>query len=961
VLGDLSRRTVPLVDAAAYHRRVVGQVEQWLAEPSDTYPDPVTHCELCRWNEVCVDQRRQDDHLSLVADMRRTQIARLAGHGITTVADLAATDLEHVERMSDHTYQRLRQQAQLQVAERNSGSRAYEFVDPEPGRGLALMPPPSPGDLFLDLEGDPFVGEAGLEYLFGIVEIGADGASRFHAFWAHDPDEEKAAFEAAVDFIIDRLDADPGMHVYHYAAYEQTAFKRLMGRHATREQEVDRLLRGEVFVDLYRVVHQGLRVSAESYSIKELEPLYMEAREGEVTNAASSIVAYERWLECGEQQILDEIEHYNEDDCISTRLLRGWLEDRRAELEATIGEPLPRPEPADGEPSEELREAEAAVAGRVEALTADVPADAADRSEEQQAGWLLAQLLGYHRREARSEWWAHFTRLDMTDEELYDDAEALGGLTYEGVVREIKRSYVHRYHYAIDQEHKLRVGMAPIDPVTRGGTGTIVALDTRAGTIDLRRGKSNPAPHPSALVPPTPVSTTVKREALQRVADQAIGSSLEGAHPYRCVADLLLARPPRLRDGAPGQPLQGPEETEVESAVRLAMDLDASCLPVQGPPGAGKTYTAAQVVLDQVRTGRRVGVTALSHKAIGNLLTEVCTAARGEGVALRILQNPGSGTACDDDLVQVADNDGVEQAVRSGTVDVVAGTSWLFSRPDLDGTLDLLIVDEASQLPLADAVAVSTAARNLLLVGDPQQLGQPSKGSHPPGSGISALGHLLDDHPTVPDDRGLFLSRSRRMHPDVCSFVSEVVYEGRLGSTIPRKRHVLSGDGPWAGSGLRWVPVAHEDNRTSSMQEVAAVQRIVDEVTGTRWTTADGSVETLTAGDLMVVAPYNAQVVKLTEGLPDDVEVGTVDRFQGRQAPVTIYSMATSHPSLAPRGIDFLYSLERLNVAVSRAQAMTILVCSPDLLLPSCRTVEQVRLANALNRFVEFAPRVVLT
>ena len=268
------------------------------------------------------------------------------------------------------------------------------------------------------------------------------------------------------------------------------------------------------------------------------------------------------------------------------------------------------------------------------------------------------------------------------------------------------------------------------------------------------------------------------------------------------------------------------------------------------------------------------------------------------------------------------------------------------------------MVDEASQLPLADAVAVSTAARNLLLVGDPQQLNQPSKGSHPPGSEDSALAHLIGEHATVPDDRGLFLATSRRMHPDVCDFVSAVVYEGRLTSHLSCEQQELAGEGPWSGTGLRWRPVHHEGNRTSSNEEVEAVTDVVGQLIGRRWTRSDGTTTTLEHEDILVVAPYNAHVTRLLEALPEEVEVGTVDRFQGRQAPVTIYSMASSNPELAPRGLDFLYSLERLNVAVSRAQGMSILVCHPDLLLPTCRSLEQMRRANALCRFVELAREV---
>ena len=978
VLGNRRRVSVGLADVAAYHRRVTSDFLSWFAEPTATYPDPVAHCSLCRWDPECTARRRDHDHLSFVAGIRASQIRRLADVGVTTLEDLGRTRLTSVTGIGDTPLDRLQAQARLQLMERDEGRRVYELVQPEaaaagpgttdgdgdggpgagrqPLRGLAMLPEPSPGDLFLDLEGDPFIGESGLEYLFGIVEMDQDGSHRFHAFWAHDLEEEKAAFEAVVDLIANRLSRYPDLRVYHYAEYERSAFRRLMGRHATREQEVDRLLRGEVFVDLYRVVQQGLRVSAESYSIKELEPLYMDKRAGAVTDATSSIIEYEEWLDTGDPQILEGIERYNEDDCVSTLLLRNWLEDRRAELEAQLGGPLPRPEPVTGEPSEAQQEAEAEVADLVSRLTDGVPTGVEDRTDDEHARWLLAQLLGYHRREAKSAWWAHFERLEMTPDELHEDAEAISGLEYVGTVGEVARSYVHRYRFDPAQEHKLRVGDSPIDAATEGGAGEIWSLDSRTGVVDLKRGKASRAPHPTALLPPKPILDTVKRAAVQRVAAAAIADGLGRSDRYEASAELLRARPPRLDDGVSEGPLQQPGEPEVDAARRLARLLSESCLPVQGPPGAGKTYTAARVIVDQVRAGNHVGVTALSHKAITNLLDETCTAAREEGISMRILQRVSDNSqACQDDMVEVADNDVIEAAIHDGDVDVVAGTSWLFSREGIEQALDVLVVDEASQLPLADAIAVSTAARNLLLVGDPQQLGQPSSGVHPEGAEVSALEHLLAGHATVPTERGLFLPETRRLHPAVCDFVSTVVYEGRLESHKHCSQQAVSGTDAWSGAGPRWAPVDHEGNRTSSTEEAEKVQEIVDELLGRTWTGFDGSTRDLTLDDIMIVAPYNAQVACLTEHLGGPADVGTVDRFQGRQAPVAIYSMATSTPGEAPRGMDFLYSLERLNVAVSRAQGLAIVVCSPQLLRPSCQTVHQMRLANALCRFVEMA------
>ncbi|MBW3577090.1 MAG: TM0106 family RecB-like putative nuclease [Actinobacteria bacterium] len=960
-LGTMERRSFPLRELAAYHRTVKAQFEAALAADTETYPDPVSHCALCRWADVCDGRRRDDDHLSLVAWMRRDQTRKFADAGITTVEELADAPPDvRPGRMGTTTAERLREQARLQVVERRTGQRIYELLEAEPDRGLCLLPEPSPGDLFLDLEGDPFVGDEGLEYLFGVVEIDERGAPVFHPFWGHDDAEEKAAFEAVIDLIVARLERWPDLHVYHYAPYEETAFKRLMGRHGTREDEVDRLLRGGVLVDLYRVVRQGVRVSAESYSIKQLEPLYMQARDADVKDAASSIVAYERWLEEGDPALLQGIEDYNREDCISTWKLGGWLEERRTQAAADFGGGLPRPAPREAEPPAEVGAAQEVVAELERRLLDRVPDDRVARSADEQARWLLAQLVSWHRREAKSTWWTYFSRMAMTDEELAEDADAIGGVEFAAHLGAEKRSVAYRYRFDPTQDFTIAVGDTVHKAGSAKGSYEVLALDAVDGTIDLKTGRDPDDPPATSLVPYDIVPDSALREAVQRVARSVIAHGIDGAGPYRAVRDLLRGQPPRIGGVPAGEPLADPADDPTDAAVRLSHLLDDTCLPIQGPPGAGKTYTAAQVALSLVASGKRVGITALSHKAITNLLDEICACAAETGASPRIIQKVSKGgTGCGNALVEcVTSNTVVEDRLDAGQVDIVAGTAWLFSREAFDQRLDVLIVDEASQLPLANAVAVGAAARSIILVGDPQQLAQPSKGAHPPGSGVSALEHILDGHATVPSDGGLFLATTRRLHPDVCAFTSEVAYEGRLRPhAVCARRRLEDGSGR-AVTGLRFVPVDHVGDRTESLEEARVVRQLVDELIGMCWIDERGQASPVTVDDVVVVAPYNLQVARLREVLPDGARVGTVDKFQGQQAPVAVYSMTTATPEDMPRGMEFLYSLNRLNVATSRALALAIVVASPHLLTVRCRKPSQLRLANALCRFVEMADSV---
>ena len=959
--GDFTTRTYRLADYAAYYRRTKAGLEAIVAAvPDDTYAWSVEHCKVCPWEEVCDTKRRSEDHLSLVANIRHNQARRLIAAGIGTVIALADPARRvPIPQLQTPVVDRLHAQAALQLEQRRTGQVSYELIDPvDDGAGLSLLPPSSPGDVFFDMEGDPYVADDGLEYLFGATIIDGDGKPVFQPIWAHDTTAEKQAFEAFVDFVVARQRAWPDLHVYHYAAYEVTALKRLMGAHATRESEIDALLRGGVFVDLYTVVRQGVRVSQESYGLKKLEPLYMATRDGAIASASASITAYEQWLLEHDQTILDEIADYNRLDCESTWLLREWLEARRIETEAASGIALGRPEPRQSEAPEALAQAEATTAALVARLTVGIPDDPAERNPAEQATWLLAQLLDWHRREARPEWWAHYARLAMSPDELLDDADALGGLQYEGVVDTVKQSLVHRYRFPSDQEHKIGVGATVLDPVTGKGAGTVQHIDNTAGTIDLKRSGRSTAPHPAAITPGTPRNDDVLRAALAQVGKWIAEHGIDAGGPYRAVRDLLLKTNPRLAGVAAGALLVGPGESPADALRRLALALDASCLPVQGPPGTGKTWSGARAIVDLVKAGKRVGICATSHKAIGNLLDGVCAAAQWAGVPLRTIQKADEDNRCTSPAAECFDDNAIVEArVAAGTVDVVAGTPWLFARPALTGTSDVLVVDEAGQMSLANLVAVGGAATNIILLGDPQQLPQPTKGTHPAGAGRSALEHILDGHPTMPAERGILLDVTYRMHPDVCRFVSDAFYESRLHSAASCEGQRVAA-GAWAGgTGLRWIPVEHYGNKVSSPEEAAEVATGFNALLGRSWVNECGRRRRLGLDDILVVAPCNAHVAKLKAVLPAGARVGTVDKFQGQQAAVVIFSMATSSADDMPRNLEFLFSLNRLNVAISRARALAVLVCSPELLRVRCRTAQQMRLVNALCLFVEHAQR----
>jgi predicted RecB family nuclease len=977
-LGDGSEEELRLKDYGAYYRSVKRQFEQ-VVFPSNagegqgggTYPDPVDHCRICRWIDVCEARRRQDDHLCLVAGMRRDQTRRLNLAGIRTVTELGASPVDQsIQGINEMALTRLRQQARLQVEQRHTDTLPFEVLPPL-GEHLCFqsLPAPTPDDLFFDMEGDPFVGDNGLEYLFGILELssssslppqgGESGRGVHHTFWGHDPDQEKAAFEQVVDFLIERLNRNPDLHVYHYAPYEPNALKYLASTYATREAEVDRLLRGRVLVDLYRVVRQTVRIGTESYSLKELESLYRGKRSTEIVDAAGSIVAYEDWLESRDQRLLDEIARYNEDDCLSTAQLRDWLEARRLEAIAQYGE-IPRPGPEEVEPSDTLRDIDERTAVLVDRLLEGVPEEEDDRSKEQQARYLLAHSLNWHRREGKSEWWEYYRKCSLTDEQLVEDREAIGAIEFRGEVRPENRSNVFRYWFDPNQEYKIGVGDQPHDPRTESGAGEVAAVDPIEGWIELSRGVKSELPHPTSLIPASPIPTKEQRDALMRLGQRVADQGLAGTGHYQAARDLLCLEPPRINGVIEGAPLVQAGERAKDVALLLAPRLNNTYLAIQGPPGSGKTTIGAELIVDLVKVGKRVGITANSHKVIGNLLDKTMGEARRRGRVVRAMQKADERDRCNSQEVQCTNSSSTVEAVLAAEeVDVVAGTPWLFARASFPAKLDYLVVDEAGQMALANLLAIAGAANNLILLGDPNQLRQPSHGIHPEGVDRSVLDHVIQDHATMPTAYGLFLETTYRLHPTVCAFVSEAFYDGKLEPDDSTKRQNLAVSNGSGGLGLRYLPVDHSGNRTLSPEEADRVNQTFRALLGLPWTDREGATRPIAVEDVLVVAPYNAQVRRLIETLPEGARVGTVDKFQGQEAPVVIYSMATSSVDDAPRGMDFLFSVNRLNVAASRAQGLVILVCSPELLKARCRTPDQMRLASALCRLVEFGWRQI--
>lgn len=932
---------------SAYIRLVKNRLKEAISISEDTYPDPVSHCDICNWWERCNAQRRSDDHLSFVAGLGTGQTKELKLQGVNTLENLAALPLPLPfvpAKGSIQTYNKLREQARVQHQGRIENRSIYELLDLVPETGFFKLPEPSSNDIYLDLEGDPMVDPSGLEYLIGWVHQG-----KYQSIWAQNQEEEKAAFESFIDFAHTLKSKDPSLHIYHYAPYEPVAFKRLMGKYATREDEMDSFLRSGTFIDLYGIIRQAVRASVEKYSIKDLEKFYGYHREMDLRELSGFKADFEYLLESGmsqeaSEEMIQAIQLYNQDDCISTQKLHEWLEVLRQSL-IEEGNEIPRPVESNGESSDAITAHQERIKPIMEELLKDVSIDINDRDSKQQAQFILAHMLDWYRREKKSFWWEFFRLLVLPMEELLEENKALAMLQFTGEREAVNRSVIDSYRFQL-QEFDIRKGQS-LKTQDGRNFGAVESIDSNLRIVRIKKGPSIMEVHPDSIFSMDDIRTTAKETAIIELAEWVVENGIKSSiETFNAGRQLLLRNYPQSKSN-----LSDVNET-VDLAFNWANELNNGYLPIQGPPGTGKSFTASHMIIKLVKEGKKIGITALSHKVISNLMQKVFEVSIDLDLNINMIQKkePSPG----EDLNWMVINDKKTILSRLMAANVIGGTSFMWCLPEFKDSVDYLFVDEAGQLSLIDTLSISGSSKNLILLGDPQQLQQPQQGVHPVGTEVSALSHILQENQTISDNQGVFLETTWRMHPEICAFDSELFYENKLFPVKGLENQGIYVKGVIEGSGLRYLEVIHEGNTNSSVEEVEAVSNLVGRLmaSDSYWINKEGEKFSISSSSIKIISPYNAHVNLLKEALPD-MEIGTVDKFQGQEAPIIIYSVATSHPQDAPRGMEFLYSLNRFNVAVSRAKAMFILVSSPDIFEPDCKSPSQIKLANPFCRFKE--------
>ena len=925
-------------------------------------PNPADSSNWGRWSNYAEDLLKQADHLSLIATITKSQIKKLNKSGIYTVQEIIDTNRNVIKGINNEVLARLKTQAKIQKDSIGKDTPLYRILPHELNKktGLALLPPASSLDIYFDIEGFPLEDD-GLEYLWGVSYFDQSGVLQYKDFWAHNKEEEKIAFKAFIDWAYDRWLQDPTMHIYHYANYEIAACRKLAGRYGICEYEVDQLLRNEVFIDLYKVVKGSLLLGEPRYSIKNVERLYRDKRSTEVGSGGDSVVVYERWREDHDgdnwetSKILNAIRKYNIDDCNSTQELVDWLRSRQKEHGIVY---LGKIEVIEPEVQDEITE-------RIKLREAllQKASELQDKGDVKNAEVhsIFAWALEFHRREKKPMYWRLFDRMGLSDEELIYDIDCLAYCvrTDKPPYKETPKSRNLIYEYSFDPNQEFK-GICEryivLGKVQDNGKNISVKVkkeesSLEKGLIALQTGQE--LDEVITLIPDENISAKPIPEAITKQAE----AFLRGDLVNTAIVDFLMRDNPRITGHESGKPIisQNPSARLLE-IIRAVSYLDNSYLTIQGPPGSGKTYTAKHVIAALLKLGKKIGISSNSHKAINHLLINTAEYCQQEGINGYFACTKNTDEMLLKLGINVYKNEDIVRSLQPSCV--IGTTAWGFARDDLENVFDYLFIDEAGQVSVANLIAMSSSTRNIVLMGDQMQLGQPSQGSHPENSGSSILDYLLHTTPTIPESMGIFLGTTYRMHSAVNRFISDSIYEGKLVSALDNDRQCIKVPSEYQGilnkeAGIIPVPVFHEGNTQASEEEVAQIVLLANQLIGRVFTDKSGIERFIDWSDMLFVAPYNYQVNKLKAALGEQAKVGSVDKFQGQEAPIVFLSMCTSNANESARGMKFLFDKNRINVAVSRAQCMAIVTYSPSLLETTVSNTEQLGMVNLFCRLVK--------
>ena len=926
------------------------------------YPEKCSYCNLCDWKDECDKTWENDNYINLVAGSNKSQIEKLKKNKIRTVEQLSKTKLTAIDlKINAESFKKIQLQAQLQEEKRNTGEDKIVILDSDFGKGFYKLPKPDEGDVFFDIEGYPRM-DRPFEYLHGLY-YKDKGKLKFKDLWAknYNKESEKNIFIELINFLEKRFVEYPNAHIYHYASYEKRAIRELATSYSSEFPKGDivndDLLRKEKYVDLFSIVSQSIRTSERDLSLKSIEKFYNFKRKADIVKADDSVIKYDNWIATKNEKYKQDIIKYNEEDCISTYLLREFLVKNKPEnIDWFVKQEEVTKE---GEEPNKYRRKASNKLSREE-----VEVDLNNRLEKKKNKTNkkfvenLKNFIGFHWKSNKPEFWEVFDRAEKTHLELEDDTECIANsVLINDKPKVTEEGFIYSYRFN-DQNYKQKEGKSAFDAHQIKGLGTIYSIEENFPDKNIvkilvsKRRKNIEMPSLLTLGNTMPPQVHQHDQALNKFLEDYI---LNNGENYKSIMDMLERKEPDIKNIKSGSILIEENKDLITQSIEIVKNLNNSYLTIQGPPGTGKTYTSAKIIIELMKAGKKVGITSNSHEAIKTLLIAIEQQAVDQNYEFSGMRKSKSSDKHEWKFIR---NVTTGKPLNMDSYSLFAGTSWFFVDPRMNKTLDYLFIDEAGQVALGTTIANATSADNLVLIGDQMQLSQPMRAKHEGYARMSSLDFILEDDDTISIDKGVFLNVTRRLNKKICNYISTSFYDSRLTSDpITETRSVNLKLDPIKDEGLFYVPIDHNGCSQRSDEEADLVEKVFNKIVNKEYK-SENITGKISAKDIMVVAPYNAQANNIRERLKkkfkDDVRVGTIDLFQGQEAKVVLISMTTSDVESLPRHKDFFFSRNRLNVAISRAECVAIIIFNQNLLLASASNIKEMKLINSFCKLLTF-------
>jgi len=902
--------------------------------------------EVCVYNinklPKCETIPSQEDLINVVGLNRKQK--NILKPLVKNIEELSKFKSRKMKGISEVVLEKLIKQAGMQYTKIKTQKSEFKLLPQIDTKGFCRLPKLSNNDLFFDIEGDPTI-DGGHEYLFGII---GNSLNDFKSFWAEEYFQEKKAFEEIMDYLKCHIIKYPESHIYHYNHYEVTSLKRLSIKYDDMGI-LDFLLKNNKFIDLYPIVRESLITSEKGLSIKDLEVFYMDKRETEVTSGSDSVDQFLEWKakdnKKNDRKILQQIEDYNKDDCKSTKLLLDWMHTIKPKnINFQIPDEL---KPLVQESNIEYKKLKKKILST--------------KSEKMPIRELVSDMLEFHKREEKSEWWLFFERIQKDYQELIDDMDSIGDCRKIKYFKNEKGNPNLELKY-VDQFFKMREGKTVINLDNEKPTslGVIIKTDLKNNLIVIQTSKNKPIekfPSHFNLGADRPIDSSKLRASLYRFAN-----SLSDGAAFKNILNLLNISKPSFKNSYNFQKTKDQNDF-LEFTTKALINLKNSYLFIQGPPGSGKTYTTAYAIIQLLKMNKSIAITSNSHKAIIQVLATIdkLCLERENNFQFKGVKKSNASEESKYESTNIKSSKDKLPYLKSD-YQLLAATKYELANIEYDGIFDYVFIDEAGQFSIADTVVCGLSGKNLILVGDPKQLNQPSSISHPGKSGLSALEYILNNKNTVDEGYGIFIDQTRRMNKKINHFISTAFYDDRLVShdeTLNRKLIIkdYSPSIKLPNEGIVLIETNHDNNAQNSDEEILIIKKIYNFLLNQKIKIKE-KIRKLVIEDILVIAPYNVQVNSLSEQLPDGNRTGTIHKFQGQEAPISIVSMTASDDENAPRGINFLFDPRSLNVAISRAQCLSIIIMNKKLFKANASNIHQIKMINNFNKLRSYAFKI---